>query len=143
MHFADQCAVLAYFRWLLGRGESGHPHLLAILPDFKHWCLSLCRNSEYFWSNCFYNKYVPAYPQPQFFYNKHALDYPQPMFLQQTSPRLSLSVCLQQTSPSLSPTTVFLQQTCPCLSPTTVFYNKHALDYPNQCFYNKHALDYH
>ena len=26
---------------LLGGGESDHPHLLGILPDFKHWSLSL------------------------------------------------------------------------------------------------------
>ena len=24
-----------------GCGESGHPHLLGMLQDFKHWCLSL------------------------------------------------------------------------------------------------------
>ena len=41
MHFADQSGVLASIRLLQGRGESDHPRLLGILPDFKHWCLSL------------------------------------------------------------------------------------------------------
>ena len=39
MHFADQIVVLVLVRLLLGRGEPGHPHLLGVLPDFKHWCL--------------------------------------------------------------------------------------------------------
>ena len=29
------------FRLLLGCGESGHPHMLGIIPDFKHWRPSL------------------------------------------------------------------------------------------------------
>ena len=33
MHFSDQSGVLASIRLLLGRGDSGHPHLLGILPD--------------------------------------------------------------------------------------------------------------
>ena len=36
MHFADQDGVLALIRLLLGSGEYDHPHLLEILPDFKH-----------------------------------------------------------------------------------------------------------
>ena len=32
---------VAQIRFLLGRGESGNPHLLRNLPDFKHWCASL------------------------------------------------------------------------------------------------------
>ena len=36
MEFADQCGVLAQIRLLLGLGESGDPHVLGILPDFKH-----------------------------------------------------------------------------------------------------------
>ena len=40
MHFADQSGVLALIIFLLCCGESGNPHLLGILPDFKHWCLS-------------------------------------------------------------------------------------------------------
>ena len=38
---ADQSGVLVFIRLLLGRGESGHPHLLEILPDFNHWSLLL------------------------------------------------------------------------------------------------------
>ena len=34
-YFVDQSGVLASIRLLLGRGESGHPHLLGILPDFR------------------------------------------------------------------------------------------------------------
>ena len=41
MHFADQGGVLALIRLLLARGESGHSQLFEILPDIKHWCLSL------------------------------------------------------------------------------------------------------
>ena len=41
MHFADQNGVSALTRLLLGCGNSGHPHLLGILPDCRHWCLSL------------------------------------------------------------------------------------------------------
>ena len=40
MHFANQCGVLVLIRLLQVRGESGHPHLLVILPDLKH-CVSL------------------------------------------------------------------------------------------------------
>ena len=29
-----------------GSGESDPSHLLGILPDFKHWCLSLSHNSS-------------------------------------------------------------------------------------------------
>ena len=39
MYFADQSGVLPLIRLLLGQGESGQPHLLGILPDFKHWSL--------------------------------------------------------------------------------------------------------
>ena len=35
--------------WLtLGSGESGHPHLLGILPDFMHWSLSHARDGSKF-----------------------------------------------------------------------------------------------
>ena len=40
MYFADQSGVLVLIRLLLGRGEYGQHHLLGILPDIKHWCLS-------------------------------------------------------------------------------------------------------
>ena len=33
MYFADRRGVLAEIRMLLGGGESGHPHLLGMLPD--------------------------------------------------------------------------------------------------------------
>ena len=39
MHFADLTGVLASIRFLLSSGESGHPHLLGMLPDFTHWSL--------------------------------------------------------------------------------------------------------
>ena len=32
MHLADQSGVLVLIRLLLGWGESGHPHLLGVLP---------------------------------------------------------------------------------------------------------------
>ena len=41
MHFADRSGLLALIRLLLGGGESGHPHLLGFLPDFRHWSLPL------------------------------------------------------------------------------------------------------
>ena len=45
MHFADQGGVLALIRLLLGRGESGHPPSLGILPHLKHCCLSILMES--------------------------------------------------------------------------------------------------
>ena len=36
-----QCGVLALIGSPLGCGESGHPHLFLMLPDYKHWSVSL------------------------------------------------------------------------------------------------------
>ena len=41
MRFADQGWMLELIRLLLAWGQSVHPHLLGIQPDFQHWCLSL------------------------------------------------------------------------------------------------------
>ena len=46
MHFAFQSEVLVLIRLLLGGGESGYPHLLGILPDFRYWSLIECYESE-------------------------------------------------------------------------------------------------
>ena len=44
MYIDDQSGLLMLIRLLMDWGEFGHPHLLGILPDFRHWCLflSLC-----------------------------------------------------------------------------------------------------
>ena len=39
--FANQSRLLALIRLLLGCRDSGHPHLLGILPYLKHWFISL------------------------------------------------------------------------------------------------------
>ena len=41
MNFADRGGLLALIIFLLVLGESGHHLFFGILPDFKHWCLSL------------------------------------------------------------------------------------------------------
>ena len=41
MHLVDKSGDMALIRLPLDWGESGHPLMLEILPDFKHWCLSL------------------------------------------------------------------------------------------------------
>ena len=39
MHFVDQSGVLMSIGLMLGWGESGHPHLLGILPGLIQWPL--------------------------------------------------------------------------------------------------------
>ena len=50
MNFSDQCGFLVLIRSPLDWGESGHPHLLGILPDLLHWSLCL----SYFAHNAIY-----------------------------------------------------------------------------------------
>ena len=47
MHFDIKSGVLALIRLLLGRGESGHSHVLGTLPDCKHCCHSFSHTSKY------------------------------------------------------------------------------------------------
>ena len=44
MHLADQDGVLALIRLLPSSSESDYHHLLGILPEFKHWSLSLIKD---------------------------------------------------------------------------------------------------
>ena len=49
MHFVVQSGASAQTRLILGRCESGHPHLFGILQDFKYWCLSLSYEHRLHW----------------------------------------------------------------------------------------------
>ena len=42
MYFADESVLLVLIRWPPGGGESGHPHLLGILPDLTLFILCVC-----------------------------------------------------------------------------------------------------
>ena len=48
MHFDNQSGVLTLFILLLAYGESGHPQLLGMLPDFKHCSLVHYMYLQYF-----------------------------------------------------------------------------------------------
>ena len=41
MLIVHPCGLLALIKLPLACGESGNPHLLAILPDLEHWSLSV------------------------------------------------------------------------------------------------------
>ena len=51
---ADQSGLLVLISLPMSWGETGHPHLLETLPDFKHWCFYLM--IEY-WHCIFFAKY--------------------------------------------------------------------------------------
>ena len=51
MHFDSHSGLLTLIRLLQVHGESGHPHMLGVLPDFGCWflCLSFGRGNYFFY----------------------------------------------------------------------------------------------